>query len=122
MRRRPPDDAALPRRTEGENAGPGGEPHTAPLEEALDLHAFHPRDVREVVTEYLWMASRAGLREVRIIHGKGRGVQRRIVEQLLAQRPEVESFRIATAERGHYGATLVRLRDAAPGDGTAPPA
>ncbi len=82
------------------------------IEDALDLHTFAPRDVPTVVTEYLWEAMRAGWSEVRIIHGKGIGVQRRIVAAILEKHPAVESFQQAPAERGHWGATLVRLRKA----------
>lgn len=80
-----------------------------PIEEALDLHAFHPRDIPEVVAAYLEEAARRGLREVRIIHGKGIGVQRRIVAGLLERHPAVASFRGAPADRGHWGATIVTL-------------
>lgn len=81
-----------------------------PIEDALDLHAFHPRDTAAVVEEYLWEARRRGFAEVRIIHGKGLGVQRRIVAAVLARHPAVASFRQAEGERGHYGATIVRLK------------
>jgi DNA-nicking Smr family endonuclease len=90
-----------------------GEPLHFPIEDALDLHAFHPRDLDAVVTEYLWEAARCGLREVRIIHGKGIGVQGRRVGALLSRHAAVESFGPAPAERGHWGATIVRLRPAA---------
>ena len=85
-----------------------------PVEDALDLHAFHPRDTAAVVDEYLWEAQRRGFDEVRIIHGKGLGVQRRIVAGVLERHPAVASFRMAAGERGHYGATIVRLRPASP--------
>lgn len=81
-----------------------------PIEDALDLHTFHPRDVAVVVEEYLWEAARRGYREVRIIHGKGIGVQRRIVAGVLDRHPAVVSYTQAPADRGHYGATIVRLR------------
>lgn len=87
-----------------------GEPVPVPIDEALDLHPFHPRDVRAVVEAYLWEAAEAGLREVRIIHGKGIGVQRRIVAGVLERHPAVTGFRLAPAERGHYGATIAYLR------------
>lgn len=92
---------------------PGDEPLRLPIEDAIDLHAFHPRDIDAAVTEYLWEAARSGRREVRIIHGKGIGVQQRRVAALLARHPAVESFGPAPAERGHWGATIVRLRPAA---------
>jgi dsDNA-specific endonuclease/ATPase MutS2 len=81
-----------------------------PIEDELDLHAFHPRDTAAVVDEYLCEAQRRGLREVRIIHGKGIGTQREIVAAILRRHPAVESYTSAPAERGHWGATVARLR------------
>lgn len=86
------------------------EPVPIPIEDALDLHAFAPADVRSVVEEYLVAAHARGFREVRLIHGKGIGVQRTIVQALLARHPLVESFADAPPERSHWGATLVRLK------------
>ena len=80
-----------------------------PLEDSIDLHPFRPRDVRSVVESYLEQAQAAGLREVRLIHGRGIGVQREIVRSLLSEHPAVESFFDAPAERGGGGATVVRL-------------
>ena len=82
-----------------------------PIEAAIDLHAFAPRDVASVVEEYVSAAARAGLREVRIIHGRGRGVQRGIVQAALERHPDVEHFRDDPSS--HLGATLVWLRPAA---------
>lgn len=79
-----------------------------PLGAELDLHAFAPRDVASVVEEYVTAAARAGLREVRVVHGRGRGVQRGIVQAALDRHPSVEAFWDDTAS--HLGATLVRLR------------
>lgn len=67
-----------------------------------------------VVDEYLREAHARGFREVRLIHGKGMGVQRSIVQSLLARHPLVAGFRDAPPERGHWGATIVRLRPAPP--------
>jgi dsDNA-specific endonuclease/ATPase MutS2 len=89
-----------------------------PIEEAIDLHTFAPRDVTSVVDEYLHEARKAGFREVRVIHGRGKGVQRAAVRRLLASHPCVESFGDAPASRGGWGATLVRLR---PVDARSPP-
>ncbi len=86
------------------------EPVPIPIEDALDLHAFAPADVASVVEEYLAAAHARGFSEVRLIHGKGRGVQRRIVQSLLARHPLVLSFIDAPPDRGHWGATIVRLR------------
>jgi DNA-nicking Smr family endonuclease len=81
-----------------------------PVEDRIDLHSFRPRDVRAVVEDYLEAAVDAGFREVRIIHGRGIGVQREIVRKLLERHPSVEAFTDAPPERGGWGATLVRLR------------
>jgi dsDNA-specific endonuclease/ATPase MutS2 len=81
-----------------------------PIEDAIDLHPFRPRDVRSVVESYLEQAVEAGFREVRLIHGRGIGVQRQAVRSLLKKHPAVESFADAPHERGGWGATIVRLR------------
>ena len=86
------------------------EPVRIPIEDALDLHAFPPRDVVSVVEEYLTAARERGFREVRLIHGRGIGVQRSVVHALLSRHPLVSSFAEAPPERGGWGATLVRLR------------
>jgi DNA-nicking Smr family endonuclease len=83
-----------------------------PIEDALDLHSFGPRDVASVVEEYLKAAHERGFREVRIIHGRGIGVQRSIVRAVLSRHLLVVSFADAPPERGGWGATLVRLHDA----------
>jgi dsDNA-specific endonuclease/ATPase MutS2 len=80
-----------------------------PIEDHIDLHPFRPRDVRSVVESYLEQAVEAGFREVRLIHGRGIGVQREIVRSLLAKHPAVESFHDAPPGRGGWGATVVRL-------------
>ena len=86
------------------------EPVNLPIEDSLDLHAFAPRDVRPVVDEYLKEARASGFREVRLIHGRGIGVQRGSVQALLAGHPLVERFFDAPPERGGWGATIVVLR------------
>lgn len=86
-----------------------------PVEPVLDLHAFPPREIPDVVQSYLEEAHIRGFREVRLIHGKGIGVQRERIRSLLAGHPLVERFADAGAERGHWGATLVWLRSPAPG-------
>ena len=78
-----------------------------PIEDFLDLHAFSPRDIKSVVEEYVRAAHDAGLREVRLIHGRGRGVQRGIVQAALEAHPLVESF--WDAPESHLGATVARL-------------
>ena len=79
-----------------------------PIEDALDLHAFAPRDIKSVVEEYVTAAHEAGLREVRLIHGRGKGIQRGIVQQALERHPLVEQF--WDASESHLGATVARLR------------
>ena len=81
--------------------------HRVPIEREIDLHAFAPRDIPSVVEEYIGAAARAGLREVRVVHGRGTGVQRGIVQATLDRLPQVEEFRDDTDS--HLGATLVRL-------------
>lgn len=81
--------------------------HRIPIEPELDLHAFQPRDIPSVVEEYVNEAYAAGLREVRLIHGRGIGVQRGIVQQALERHPLVESFSDDT--RAHLGATIALL-------------
>ena len=88
----------------------GDEPIAVPIEDALDLHTFAPRDVASVVEEYLAAAAARGFRDVRLIHGRGIGVQREIVRGVLSRHPAVESFADAPPEAGGWGATIVRLR------------
>jgi DNA-nicking Smr family endonuclease len=82
-------------------------PHDVPIDAELDLHAFAPRDATDVVDAYLEAARERGLTEVRIVHGRGRGVQRAAVQRLLAAHPLVVAF--GDDSRSHLGATLVRL-------------
>jgi DNA-nicking Smr family endonuclease len=84
-------------------------PHRIPIEPSLDLHAFAPRDIRSVVDEYVSAAHEAGLREVRLIHGRGKGVQRGIVQQTLERHPLVVEF--WDAHDSHLGASVARLRE-----------
>ena len=78
-----------------------------PIDGTLDLHAFQPRDIQSVVEEYVNAAVEAGLTEVRLIHGRGRGVQRGIVQAALERHPLVESF--YDAPESHLGATVAVL-------------
>ena len=78
-----------------------------PIERELDLHAFAPRDIPSVVAEYVDAAAAAGFDEVRLIHGRGRGVQRGIVQQALDRHPRVVEFWDDWAS--HLGATIARL-------------
>jgi dsDNA-specific endonuclease/ATPase MutS2 len=81
-----------------------------PLGDVLDLHGFPPRDVLAVTRDWLDAAHAAGLRELRIIHGRGIGVQREAVRQLLAADSRVLSFADAPGGAGGWGATIVTLR------------
>lgn len=79
--------------------------HELPIEDSIDLHTFHPREVEIVVEEYLFQAVAKGFREVRIIHGRGIGVQREIVQSLLSKHPNVASFQ----DTPNRGSTIVVL-------------
>ena len=83
-------------------------PHPVPIEREIDLHAFAPRDIPSVVEEYIDAAAEAGFDEVRVIHGRGRGVQRGIVQAALDRHPKVIEFWDDPAS--HLGATIARLR------------
>ncbi len=86
------------------------EPVRIPISDVFDLHSVSPREVKPVVEAYLEEAHRLGFRAVRIIHGRGIGVQREIVRSVLARTPFVASFGDAPAEVGGWGATVVTLR------------
>jgi len=81
-----------------------------PIEDSFDLHSFLPRDLPSVLAEYLEEARRKRLREVRLIHGKGKGVRRAQVRRFLAENPLVEAFGDAPPERGSVGATIAILK------------
>ena len=80
-----------------------------PIEPSLDLHAFHPRDVASVVEDYVTAAHEAGLTEVRLIHGRGTGTQRGIVQRALDRHPLVVEF--YDAPDAHLGATVAVLKE-----------
>jgi len=94
----------------GSDDPPFADPIVLPLEDAIDLHAFAPKDTASVVEEYLDQCHKAGFHEVRIIHGRGKGFQRRIVRALLERHPQVLSFKDAVPESGGWGATIVQLK------------
>ncbi len=87
------------------------EPLRIPVTDVFDLHSVPPADVKEVVEEYLREAHRLGYRALRLIHGRGIGVQRETVRAVLARTPFVAGFRDASAEAGGWGATVVTLKD-----------
>jgi dsDNA-specific endonuclease/ATPase MutS2 len=95
---------------ESENDSPFTDPIVVPIEDSIDLHAFSPKEIPSVVEEYLEQCVAAGIYEVRIIHGRGTGVQRKIVRSRLEKNPLVASFKDAPAEAGGWGATVVTLR------------
>jgi DNA-nicking Smr family endonuclease len=84
------------------------EPVEIPIEDAIDLHAFSPRDVVDAASDYLDAAQEAGFDVVRLIHGRGKGVQRAAVQRMLASHPAVQEF--WDAPDAHLGATRVRLK------------
>jgi DNA-nicking Smr family endonuclease len=84
--------------------------HRLPVDGVLDLHAFHPSDASDLVADYLDACAEAGLRDVRIVHGKGTGAMRRTGEAALRRHPLVLSFHTAGEDAGGWGATLVSLR------------
>lgn len=89
---------------------PSNEPFELPIEDVFDLHTIAPRDVADAVEAYLEAAHAAGLSALRIIHGRGIGVQREAVRQILARTPFVADFGDAPADAGGWGATLVTLK------------
>ncbi len=96
----------------GDEPGPGpfADPIALPLDGTLDLHTFPPAEVGSLVPEWIGACAEAGLRDLRIVHGKGIGALRRTVHAILARDPRVESFRLAGEDGGGWGATLVRLK------------
>jgi dsDNA-specific endonuclease/ATPase MutS2 len=89
---------------------PFSDPVVLPLEDRIDLHAFQPRDIASVVEEYLQQCIEAGMLQVRIIHGRGKGVQKDIIRSILEKHPAVVSFHDAPPEAGGWGATVVVLK------------
>jgi dsDNA-specific endonuclease/ATPase MutS2 len=86
------------------------EPVRIPITGVFDLHSVPPRDVKPIIREYLEEAQRMGFKALRIIHGRGIGVQREMVRSILAETSFVESFADAPLEAGGWGATVVTLR------------
>ena len=91
---------------------PDDEPVHVPIEDAIDLHWFQPADIVSVVEEYLLEAQKAGFDVVRVIHGRGKGLQRAAVQRMLREHDAVDSFWDDT--RAHLGATMVRLKKPLP--------
>ncbi len=84
-------------------------PEPVPVQDSFDLHTFSPRDIPSVVESYLEAAIEEGFEEVRLIHGRGKGVQKEVVRRVLAKHPKVSSFREASPDRGGWGATIAML-------------
>jgi len=89
---------------------PFPEPFEIEITDSIDLHSFSPKDVKKVVEAYLVEARGKGFSIVRIIHGKGVGVQREMVRSVLARSDIVESFKNAPEFSGSWGATIVKFK------------
>jgi hypothetical protein len=106
------DDAAGERDGADDHSDPGpAELVALPIEDWIDLHSFPPRDIPSIVGDYLQAAHERGFRELRLIHGRGIGVQRERVRSVLSTHPLVTEYHDAPPERGGWGATVVRLKD-----------
>lgn len=90
---------------------PFPEPFELEITDSIDLHAFSPRDVKSVTENYLLEARQKGFKIVRIIHGKGIGVQREIVRKILAETEFVKSFKTGDEFSGNTGATIVKFKE-----------
>lgn len=86
-----------------------GDPVELPIDGTLDLHTFHPRDVKDLVPDYLAACREKGILQVRIVHGKGTGALRRTVHSILDKLPGVAGYRMGGAGGGEWGATIVNL-------------
>lgn len=82
-----------------------------PIEDRIDLHTFSPKEIPSLLEEYLLECQNKGFKEVRIIHGKGKGIQRSIIHSFLQRSPLIESFKMAPVEAGSWGATIAVLKN-----------
>ncbi len=85
-------------------------PVEIPIDGVLDLHLFRPREVPDLIDDYFQECIRCNLLEVRVIHGKGSGTLKKMVQRLLEKHPRVVSFQDAPPQAGGWGATLVKLK------------
>ena len=106
-----PSSRRTPKQMAQEDYNPFPEPVVIEITDVFDLHTIPPRQVKAVVEEYLREAQAKGFRAVRIIHGKGKGVQREIVRTILGRTPFVIDWTDAPPDAGGLGATIVRLKD-----------
>ena len=81
-----------------------------PIEDWIDLHTFSPKEINYLLEEYLLECQKKGFKQVRIIHGKGKGVQMNMVHSFLKKSPLIDSFRLASPEAGSWGATIAFLK------------
>ncbi len=95
---------------ESESFEQDDEPIEWEVDGTLDLHLFRPNETKVVVEEYIWACRERGITELRIVHGKGKGVQRDIVRGILSKHPDVVSFRHEDGSGGGWGATVVDIR------------
>lgn len=102
----PPDGGGSP------GDPPFDDPVPLPIDGTLDLHAFRPDEIGDLVPEWIAACRAAGILELRIVHGKGTGALRRSVQAILARHPDVAAFRTAGEDAGGWGATLVTLSPA----------
>ena len=94
------------------------EPVQMPMDGTLDLHTFHPREIKDLVPEYLQACRERGILSLRIVHGKGDGTLKRMVHAILKRTQAVCDYRLAAGDGGSWGATLVQLRPIASGEST----
>ena len=101
----------IPNEPNGESTGSdSSEPVRIPVTGELDLHTFLPQEIASLLESYLEECTRAGLREVRIVHGKGTGALREMVHAWLRRSPRVAGFRLGDERTGGWGATRVTLK------------
>jgi dsDNA-specific endonuclease/ATPase MutS2 len=104
------DDADFSEDSNWDPENPFPDPIEIEITDVFDLHTIHPRDVKRIVQEYLIVAHEKGFPVVRIIHGKGIGVQKEMVRSVLAKTPFVADWTDAPPEAGGLGATIVRFK------------